>query len=230
MSGHELLESNDHLRAKIAAGFKMAGVDWPIPDDGIRCAIRLVTQEMMARPQAPAMQVDGLVGDADIHWLRQQHSMANRDGDHEGQRKIERILTALRPSQGWQPIETFQDRVGAWMLDCFGPKVSMDRLERRDRLVEEVLELAQTLPEFTADRAHALVDYVFNRPVGVTEQEVGGVSVTLAALCFAEGISQSHWAGVELGRIERPEVRNKIRAKQASKPTGSAIPTPPEKL
>ena len=119
---------------------------------------------------------------------------------------------------------TFQQRVGTWMRECFPHAACQDRLERRDRLVEETLELAQTLPAFTAERAHALVDYVFGRPVGVTEQEVGGVSVTLAALCEAEGIDQRHWAETELTRISAPETIAKIRAKQASKPVGSALP------
>lgn len=122
------------------------------------------------------------------------------------------------------PATPFQDRVKAWMYECFPASVCNDRLERRDRLVEETLELAQTLPDFTADRAHALVDYVFNRPRGVTEQEVGGVSVTLAALCVAEGIDQLHWAEVELARISTPETIAKIREKQATKPVGSALP------
>ncbi|MGX7895512.1 hypothetical protein [Tsuneonella sp. HG222] len=120
--------------------------------------------------------------------------------------------------------EDFQARVADWMGRCFPPKVCNDRLERRDRLVEEALELAQTLPDFTADRAHALVEYVFGRPVGVTEQEIGGVSVTLAALCVAEGVDQQHWAETELARIDAPETIQKIRAKQAAKPTGSALP------
>jgi hypothetical protein len=126
---------------------------------------------------------------------------------------------------------SFQGRVGKWAETCFPPRVVYDRLERRDRFVEEALELAQTLPDFTADRAHALVDYVFSRPVGLTKQEVGGARVTLAALCHAEGIDEQHWAEVELARISEPEVIEKIRAKQAAKPTGSALPialtTPP---
>lgn len=123
-------------------------------------------------------------------------------------------------------VGPFQQRVAEWAQECFPPTVVMDRLERRDRLVEECLELAQTLPDFTADRAHALVDYVFSRPVGVTEQESGGVSVTHAALCHAEGIDQAYWAEVELARISAPEVIEKIRTKQASKPVGSALPVP----
>jgi hypothetical protein len=138
------------------------------------------------------------------------------------------ILSALSrtPAVTDEAVEraSYQRRVGEWAETCFPPKVVYDRLERRDRFVEEALELAQTLPDFTADRAHALVDYVFSRPVGVTEQEVGGAAVTLAALCHAEGIDQQHWAEVELTRISAPEVIEKIRAKQAAKPVGSALP------
>lgn len=122
-------------------------------------------------------------------------------------------------------INDFQSRVGKWIQDCFPPRVCADRLERRDRFVEEALELAQTLPAFTAERAHALVDYVFSRPVGATEQEVGGVAVTLAALCEAEGIQHHYWAEMELARISTPETMKKIRAKQAAKPVGSALPS-----
>jgi hypothetical protein len=134
---------------------------------------------------------------------------------------------AARPDDGLVEVtqaKSFQGRVGEWAEKCFGPRIVYDRLERRDRFVEEALELAQTLPAFTADRAHALVDYVFSRPVGVTEQEVGGASVTLAALCHAEGIDQEHCAEHELARINEPAVVEKIRAKQAAKPTGSALP------
>lgn len=117
----------------------------------------------------------------------------------------------------------FQSEVGDWMLECFGPEIAADRLERADRFIEEALELGQTWPAFTADRAHALVDYVFNRPVGEPSQEVGGVMVTLAALCNTAEIDIRNAQETELARIwtKVPE----IRAKQASKPTGSALPS-----
>jgi hypothetical protein len=137
---------------------------------------------------------------------------------------LEEARDAIAELEAEVAAASFQTRVGVWVETCFPPKVVYDRLERRDRLVEEALELAQTLPDFTADRAHALVDYVFSRPVGVTEQESGGVSVTHAALCHAEGIDLQHWAEVELARISAPEVIEKIRAKQAAKPTGLALP------
>jgi len=123
--------------------------------------------------------------------------------------------------------ERWQRRVDAWVLECFGDTIRRDRLERADRFAEEALELCQTIPEFTADRAHALVDYVFSRATGEREQEVGGVMVTLAALCNTCGaVDIGACADRELSRITLPEVVAKIRSKQAAKPTGSALPVP----
>lgn len=117
---------------------------------------------------------------------------------------------------------SFQERVDRWMDACFGEPIKSDLLERADRFIEEALELAQTMPGFTTDRAHALVEYVFSRPVGERHQEVGGVKVTLAALCNPVGIDVDAAAEDELARVwTKVDV---IRAKQAAKPTGSALP------
>lgn len=116
----------------------------------------------------------------------------------------------------------FQAEVDSWMDACFGDTIKADQLERADRFIEEALELAQTMPGFGADRAHALVDYVFSRPVGDRFQEVGGVMVTLAALCNAAELDIHDAAAFELARVwTKVEA---IRAKQAAKPTGSALP------
>lgn len=112
----------------------------------------------------------------------------------------------------------FQDRVLRWCLECFGPRVTNDKRERADRFIEEALELAQTVEGFNKVRALALVEYVFNRPKGDKTQEVGGVMVTLAALCNAEGqIIMGMAANQEMNRIEQPEVLMKVRDKQAMK-------------
>ena len=122
----------------------------------------------------------------------------------------------------------FQDRVQPWMMACFGAEISADLVERTDRATEEMLELSQAICSMLgidfAPRAHALVDYVAGRPAGDPAQEVGGVMVTLAALCLAAGLNMHDAAETELSRIMRPEIIEKIRAKQAAKPTGSALP------
>ena len=115
----------------------------------------------------------------------------------------------------------FQARVGDWMTQCFGDDISADTLERCDRFIEEALEFVQAAG-YSAERAHALVDYVFGRPDGELPQEIGGVMVTLAAACNAMGYSMNECAETELARIWTKI--DAIRAKQAGKPTGSALP------
>lgn len=123
---------------------------------------------------------------------------------------------------GASEASSFQERVQPWMMACFGPEISSDRLERNDRFIEEALELAQA-SDYPKDRAQALVEYVYGRDQGDINQEVGGVMVTLAAHCLAHGVDMHAAAETELARIwTKVDV---IRAKQAAKPTGSALPT-----
>lgn len=120
---------------------------------------------------------------------------------------------------------TFQERVQPWMMACFGAEIAADKVERSDRFIEEALELVQA-GGYSKERAHALVDYVFGRPQGDINQEVGGVMVTLAAHCLAHGIDMHAAGETELARIWTKV--EQIRAKQAAKPTGSALPIPTE--
>lgn len=117
--------------------------------------------------------------------------------------------------------QKFQQRVQPWMMACFGPEISADRIERNHRFLEESLELVQSLG-CTASEARQLVDYVFERPVGEPAQEAGGVMITLAALCLASGLDMHACGETELARIwTKVEA---IRAKQAAKPKHSPLP------
>lgn len=120
-----------------------------------------------------------------------------------------------------QKPETFQSRVEPWLLACFGEEISNDKEERNHRFLEESLELVQATG-CTASEAHQLVDYVFGRPVGEPHQEVGGVMVTLAALCRAQALDMHANGETELARIWTKV--EKIRAKQAAKPRHSPLP------
>ncbi|BAG41722.1 hypothetical protein [Ralstonia phage phiRSL1] len=134
---------------------------------------------------------------------------------NSGYHELEQFVSA----KASQP--SFQARVQPWMMECFGPAVSADVVERNHRFLEEALELVQACG-CTASEAHQLVDYVFGRPVGEVYQEVGGVMVTLAALCLAQGRDMHQDGETELTRIWTKI--EKIRAKQASKPNHSPLP------
>lgn len=131
-----------------------------------------------------------------------------------------RFADALR-----QPQPTrFQARVQPWMLECFGAEIATDAQERNHRFLEEALELVQACGA-TASEAHQLVDYVYGRPVGEKTQEAGGVMVTLAALCLAQGLDMHAAGETELARIWTKV--EQIRAKQAAKPKHSPLPEHP---
>ena len=135
------------------------------------------------------------------------------------------VLAILDTAQEAVPTEAgaepFQSRVQSWLHECFGPEISGDRLERSDRLLEEVFELLQS-SDYPRERIASLSSYVWSRPKGEPAQEVGGVMVTLAGYCLAHGIDMHDAGETELARVWTKV--EKIRAKQAAKPTGSALP------
>ncbi|MGP0171241.1 hypothetical protein ACSVIJ_05085 [Pseudomonas sp. NCHU5208] len=117
----------------------------------------------------------------------------------------------------------FQSRVRTWMLECFGMHIAADRNERNHRFLEEALEYVQSCG-CTESEALKLMRYVFGRPVGEQAQELGGVMVTLAALASAHDLNMHRAGEAELARIQQPEVMERIRQKQLSKPAMSPLP------
>lgn len=124
-------------------------------------------------------------------------------------------------------MRTFQERVRAWVIACFGDTVLCDTKERNWRFLEEALELAQAC-DCSREDALKLIDYVYGRPVGEKSQEVGGVLLTLSALCSAHGISMDAAGQTELLRCW--DKFDAIRAKQAAKQKDSALPGSTQKM
>jgi hypothetical protein len=129
-----------------------------------------------------------------------------------GKRNVTKIKTTLDLANAYA---TFQSNVYLWLEVCFEESVVFDKKERSMRFLEESIELVQALG-LSKDKAHKLVDHVYSRPVGEVEQEIGGVMITLAALCIAN-TEHMHEAGMkELDRVwKNIEL---IREKQKLKP------------
>lgn len=113
-------------------------------------------------------------------------------------------------------MSVFQDEVAEWCIECFGEEIANDPHERCARLLEEVCELVQSIGLDQSHAMNVLLD-AFSRPRGKPTQEVGGVMVTLAALCAATTMDMERCAFDELRRITRPDVIVHIRAKNAAK-------------
>lgn len=117
----------------------------------------------------------------------------------------------------------FQAAVNTWLIECFGEDVANSIPDRNWRFLEEALELVQSTG-CTKEEAHVLVDYVFDREVGEPFLELGGVMITMAALCYALNLSFENAAAKEIARITEPGKIAKIRAKQADKVPGQPLP------
>lgn len=125
-------------------------------------------------------------------------------------------MTEATTLQENEAMSDFQDRVSAWMAETFSEDVRKDTIERAMRFLEEATELCQSLG-LTPAQAATVTNYVYGRPVGDPPQEVGGAMVTLAALCAATGMDMAECGNIEMDRIDTPEMRAKIAAKQVSK-------------
>jgi len=119
---------------------------------------------------------------------------------------------------------TFQARNAAWMAAAFRDDPS-DLPERVARFGEEALELQQALGQSRED-AHALVDYVFDRPAGEPAQEMGGTMTTLALLAVFAGLKMIGCGDVELARCSTPAVLAKIKGKRANRAGRGPLPGP----
>jgi hypothetical protein len=133
-------------------------------------------------------------------------------------RPVKDYFLVLRASNDRWP---FQERVKIWTHECFGSEVATNKEERNFRFLEEALELVQACGTVKED-AMKLVEYVYSRPAGNRNQEVGGTMVTLAALCNAHEINMTIAAETELARCWLNVAR--IRAKHASKTVRTPLP------
>lgn len=122
----------------------------------------------------------------------------------------------LAMARAMQEDQSFQQSVDGWMRQTFPAEVRSDKIERAMRFLEEATELCQSIG-LTHEKAAVVLNYVFGRPVGEPSQEVGGSMVTLAALCAAIGENMDECGQREFDRINTPEMRAKIAAKQVSK-------------
>lgn len=209
-----------------AENMRSADKTGPVVDARFRIAYKVeqIAKRMFAHPPAGAQPVQQPAPHVKRWQDRYNHGVGSPAKIECMRLEIEdwRDLFAATAAAATS-VQPFQQRVQPWMMACFGAEISADTKERNHRFFEESTELAQACG-MTPSEAHQLVDYVYGRPVGEPAQEVGGVMVTLAALCLANGLDMHQAAEVELARIWTKV--ESIRAKQAAKPKHSPLPAP----
>ena len=173
----------------------------------------LVDQKLIINPTRKKAPSEGSGGDHKSHAYNLCVLAPTRSG-------MSLPLSKLGDGRAVHAIP-FQTRVQPWMAECFGEMIAGDTEERNHRFLEESLELVQACG-CSQGAAHQLVGYVYGRPLGEKHQEVGGVMITLAALCLAQHLDMHACGETELSRIWTKI--EQIRAKQAGKPKHSPLP------
>lgn len=108
-----------------------------------------------------------------------------------------------------------QSRLFSWVIQTFGLELAMCKKERTRRFLEESLELVQATG-CPKEIVLAMVDYVYDRPVGDVPQEIAGSALTLFALAQAYGFDVNEVTETEMIRIENNA--DAIREKNLAKP------------
>lgn len=116
-------------------------------------------------------------------------------------------------------IRSLQQRIWDWAVYAFGAERTTE--VRGFRFTEEALELAQAVG-LSKEQVLQLVDYVYGRPQGDVDQEIGGVMITLNNLASAHTINVEGAAEAELLRVWQKV--EKIRAKERLAVPGSVLP------
>ena len=114
-------------------------------------------------------------------------------------------------------MSVFQDGAVKWQGQAFDPEIIEDKDQWNHAFCEEALELLQACG-WTFEQVVQMAVYVFNRPIGKVDQEIGGVMMVLAGLSHGHGLDMMTCATVELSNANLPGVAEKVRAKKSAKP------------
>jgi hypothetical protein len=99
-------------------------------------------------------------------------------------------------------LDEDQRKLVAWGTECFGADHMADHKVRALRLLEEAIELSQAV-SVPAEQCAKLVEYVYSRPAGNPQQELGGVGVTWLVAAAALGSSALEALHAEMERIAK---------------------------
>jgi hypothetical protein len=129
-------------------------------------------------------------------------------------KKTDAVLLALEILGGATQI-SLQGMIRSWVQSTFGEGLCYDVKERGMRFGEEAIELLQATEQVSREDLHKLVDYVYDRPAGKVEQELGGTMLTLNALAASLYLSPELALRDEFHRVLDPLVTETIKKKQA---------------
>jgi hypothetical protein len=131
--------------------------------------------------------------------------------------KLNLVIRELENLAAGEPFSRDQRQraVFEWCCAAFTEEQATSLSQRGLRLAEEAIEACQACGT-DPDKLHKLIDYVYGRPAGTIEQELGGIGVTTLALAAAAGLSAKECEISEVKRVLSKETshfaaRNQIK-------------------
>ena len=121
------------------------------------------------------------------------------------------------------PRDQRQARIANWAEMAFGKAEATSLPQRGLRLLEEAIEAFQACGGDEAI-AHKLVAYVFDRPKGEINQELGGVAVCVLALAAAASLSADEEECREISRVLSKPLSTFAQRNAAKNEAGFKIP------
>lgn len=106
-------------------------------------------------------------------------------------------------------MRVWQRLVARWSVLVFGDR-HIHTSVRVLRLLEEVVELAQA-EHVGPETVFAVVRQVYDRPRGVAAEELGGVTICLAAYAETAGMDLEEAFWDEFERIMDPAIMERVR-------------------
>lgn len=137
-------------------------------------------------------------------------------------KKMETEPAASIPAMG---RDQRQHMIADWAIAAFGTAEATGIPQRGLRLLEEAIEAFQACGGDEAI-AHKLVTYVFGRPPGQIDQELGGVAVTMLALAAAAGLSADEEECREVHRVLSKPLREFTERNANKNAAGFKIASP----
>lgn len=108
------------------------------------------------------------------------------------------------------------EQIGEWTNKVFaGHQEKVTPKVRALRLLEEVIELCQA-EDISVEEINIIRDQVMNKQSGLPFLEFRGVMVTLMGYAFTKRYDPKHAFWLEFGRINQPEMIEKIRNRNLS--------------
>mgnify|MGYP006420646733 CR=1 FL=1 len=136
--------------------------------------------------------------------------------------ELNRLKFSYAMKKSFNYTQTPQQLIHKWCEDRFG-ELFFNSGERMNRLLEEVVELAQA-EGFSKEYVEKFTNHVFSREADEPKNEIGGVVVTLMSYLSSKGYNINNVAMNEYQKIKKYSREDIIKRHQRKVDNGIGLP------